>query len=188
MPTIDLNPYRPEPLVLSLNGRDWEVPPPSSVDGMTLAAIITMTTVASVSPEQVAELPEQVTRILKDHADEDVSDLALTPEVHAAMVEAGVSAPDIDHATQAAAFFWVTGSTDASVGMLDALTGREVEAPKGEQGSPKGSSRQPTGPLTGSESPTPTAGTPTTGRRPLTSDHRPPRKRSGKRKGHNGRR
>ncbi len=85
------------------------------------------------------------------------------------MDAAGLSAQMIERAGTAAAYYWVTGSTEASLQVLDAITASDPSrAPKGKS-VPKGSSQRRTGRRTGSASRGRTAGTRTTAPHPKTS-------------------
>nr|DAR87805.1 MAG TPA: hypothetical protein [Caudoviricetes sp.] len=200
METIDLTPYLPEPLRITLgDGREWVIPPPSAEAGIALAAITALQTTRAVTadlPEEeqlraLSELPSGVMETLREHSEDVLADLALTPGVHAAMREAGLSAPAIDIASAYSATYWVTGSRDAADAVVRAAAQSRLgssAADMTEDGdAPKeGSSPLTTGLRTGSGSRTRTDGTPTTGpHRPVSGrSHRGNRKHGKRRRRH----
>lgn len=144
MPKMNLDRYAPEPLTLTIADRDWVIPPPNAHDGLVLAAIAAVQTTgglaAGLTPEERAEalaaLPQSIIATLETASDQSLADLALSPEVHQGMIDAGYPALMIDRAALAAQVFWVTGSMRAAIAMLDAAvqdqTVGDTPAPKAD--------------------------------------------------------
>lgn len=196
MPSVDLTGFMPEPLTITLGTSTYEVPPPSALDGLTLTALFTAQSVLALTSglpdnerqQLVAELPAKVVDTLREHADDDLADLALSHALHQRMISDGQPAGAIDAAAIYATTFWVTGSKTAAdeqaQAIMDARRGEHAETRIEENSSPKGSSLLPTGPHTGSENQQKTGGTLTTELHQPTSDrsHRASRNNRKKRR------
>lgn len=122
----DLSAHQVGNLSITLSGRDFEVRPPSAVEGVLLMKIVTIGWQAAFNTENLDEemfLAQIGQETLEKIANTEfgVERLAIGEDTLQAMIDAGIPAKDITMAARYAAFYWVFDKKTADKMMDDDL-------------------------------------------------------------------
>ncbi|WP_313276779.1 DUF7426 family protein [Timonella senegalensis] len=160
----DVQQYLTPHLELPVAGKTYLVPPPSKDDGLLLAAMVAVGyNTANGHAPAVGD-----SALLLANRDRNVEDVALTPAIHAQMLEDGVPGAHILQAGLYAMYYWTTGEEGADAAF------KTIFSEAGAGTLPKVLKLLKIGPSTASESQTRTASTRGTGSRRTPSDRKAP--------------
>lgn len=133
MPAVDFEAWAIQPLVITLRGREYRVPPPqTAAAGKILAAAVRGEVNLGITPGPV---PDEVTRVLAEIGPDEHP--ALGP-VYQQMLDDGIDETTMDRVTYYAVFYWARGKEYADA-LATVLWAPRDLSEAGEAAGPKGS-------------------------------------------------